>query len=417
MSFPNIPNITPTISVTVEQTIPLLLSSIALEELALAHIINAEAEKLQFVLGTLPTGTALSPAVVSLAELFAVDSSVQRTLRDVIKKEMLLEFKFENVLDLIGTLPPVISTFLFVSNRDDNTVAIFDISTPPNPLFVTKFSSVDSPGVLNGPTGGPTGLAITGTTLYVANQFDNNVAIFDISLPTGPIHPGDPIFPTGPIRVGQFSTGLSEPTGFAITGNILYIANQLDSTLAIYDISTPQDPLFIKKFGGLDIPVGLSKPSGLAITGDILYVSNSGDDTVAAFDISSPGFPSLVKQVNDVSGPAGLALYPIDPILPGDPVVPPSSMYVSNFNNSTIDIFDITLPTDPIHVGEFGAGDLSGPEGLAITDTTLYAANFNNSTVEIYNIILPTSPVRVREFGAGVLNGPFGLAIFPVDPV
>ncbi|MGG0848925.1 hypothetical protein [Peribacillus simplex] len=76
MYFPNIPNITPAISVTVEQTIPLLLSSIALEELALAHIVNAEAEKLQFVLGTLPTGTALSPAVVSLAELFAVDSSV-----------------------------------------------------------------------------------------------------------------------------------------------------------------------------------------------------------------------------------------------------------------------------------------------------------------------------------------------------
>jgi hypothetical protein len=58
MSFPNIPNITPLISVTTEQTIPLLLSSIALEELALAHIINAEAEKLQFVLGTLDdTGT------------------------------------------------------------------------------------------------------------------------------------------------------------------------------------------------------------------------------------------------------------------------------------------------------------------------------------------------------------------------
>ncbi|WP_421155730.1 hypothetical protein [Peribacillus simplex] len=125
LSFPNIPNITPTISVTVEQTIPLLLSSIALEELALAHIINAEAEKLQFVLGTLPTGTALSPAVVSLAELLAVDSSVQRTLRDVIKKEMLLEFKFENVLDLIGTLPPVISTFLFVSNREDNNNSNF----------------------------------------------------------------------------------------------------------------------------------------------------------------------------------------------------------------------------------------------------------------------------------------------------
>jgi hypothetical protein len=102
MSFPNIPNITPTISVTTEQTIPLLLASIALEELALAHLVNAEAEKIQFVLGTLPTtGTTFTPANVSLSDLLALNENVQRTLRDVIKKEMLLEFKFENVLDLI----------------------------------------------------------------------------------------------------------------------------------------------------------------------------------------------------------------------------------------------------------------------------------------------------------------------------
>jgi hypothetical protein len=101
MSYPNIPNITPLISITTEQTIPLLLSSIALEELALAHIMNAEAEKLQLVLGTLTGGTPLSPAEVSLDDLLAVNTSIQRTLRDVIKKEMLLEFKFENILELI----------------------------------------------------------------------------------------------------------------------------------------------------------------------------------------------------------------------------------------------------------------------------------------------------------------------------
>ncbi|MFJ5718291.1 hypothetical protein [Neobacillus sp. NPDC093127] len=104
MSNPNIGNITPLISITTAQTVPLLLASVALEELALAHLVNAEAEKLQLVLGTLtPTRTTLSPAVVSLTNLLAIDASVQRTLRDVIKKEMLLEFKFENVLDLIAS--------------------------------------------------------------------------------------------------------------------------------------------------------------------------------------------------------------------------------------------------------------------------------------------------------------------------
>ncbi|MCH6269166.1 MULTISPECIES: hypothetical protein [Neobacillus] len=107
MSQANIPNITPTISLSTAQTVPLLLASIALEELALAHIINAEAEKLQFVLGTITPAprTTFSPAVVNLTNLLALDASVQRTLRDVIKKEMLLEFKFENILDLIAITP------------------------------------------------------------------------------------------------------------------------------------------------------------------------------------------------------------------------------------------------------------------------------------------------------------------------
>ncbi|HDX9580635.1 TPA: hypothetical protein ROX88_004299, partial [Bacillus pseudomycoides] len=65
-----------------------------------------EAEKLQFVLGTLtPTTHTFTPTTVTLSNLLSVDATVQRTLRDVIKKEMLLQFKFENVLDLIAITP------------------------------------------------------------------------------------------------------------------------------------------------------------------------------------------------------------------------------------------------------------------------------------------------------------------------
>ncbi|MFD3448191.1 hypothetical protein ACFDTO_26720 [Microbacteriaceae bacterium 4G12] len=102
MSFPNIPNVTPTISLTTAQTVPLLLASIAFEELGLAHMINAEAEKLQMVLGTLPGGTKLNPGTVTVTNLLDIDTSVQRTLKDIIKKEMLLEFKFENILELLA---------------------------------------------------------------------------------------------------------------------------------------------------------------------------------------------------------------------------------------------------------------------------------------------------------------------------
>lgn len=56
MSQANIPNITPAISLTRDEVVNLILSSIAMQELGLSHIINAEAEKIQYALGTLPGG-------------------------------------------------------------------------------------------------------------------------------------------------------------------------------------------------------------------------------------------------------------------------------------------------------------------------------------------------------------------------
>ncbi|HLO13095.1 MAG TPA: hypothetical protein VK190_12875 [Pseudoneobacillus sp.] len=99
MSMPSIPNITPTINIDREDVINLLLASIAFEELGLAHLINAEAEKIQAVLGTLEGGGS-GFVGCSIDDLLLINKSVRRTLEDIIKKEMLLQFKLENVLDI-----------------------------------------------------------------------------------------------------------------------------------------------------------------------------------------------------------------------------------------------------------------------------------------------------------------------------
>ncbi|WP_149453541.1 hypothetical protein [Pasteuria penetrans] len=100
MSQASIPNITPVISITPGQSISLMLSSVAMEELALAHVINAEAEKIQFVVGTLP-GVSSPPVTVS--GLIKINDIVNRTLQDVIKTEMLLQFKLENIIGILGS--------------------------------------------------------------------------------------------------------------------------------------------------------------------------------------------------------------------------------------------------------------------------------------------------------------------------
>lgn len=94
MSQANIPNITPTITLTRDQVIPLLLSSIALEELGLSHILNAQGENLQYLLGTLPgiTGTA------TISDLLVLNSSISTAVKAVTTKEMLLSMKLNTIL-------------------------------------------------------------------------------------------------------------------------------------------------------------------------------------------------------------------------------------------------------------------------------------------------------------------------------
>lgn len=103
LSQPNIPNITPNITLTRDDAINLLLSSIAFEELGLAHIVNAEGEKIQFALGTLP---GITGPGATITDILNINKAVNDTLDTVMKKELLLQTKLKSVIDIIGITGP-----------------------------------------------------------------------------------------------------------------------------------------------------------------------------------------------------------------------------------------------------------------------------------------------------------------------
>ncbi|MEA4955900.1 MAG: hypothetical protein VB096_10400 [Pseudoflavonifractor sp.] len=86
MSFPNIPDVDASVDISTENSVNLLLASFAFVELGLAHLINAEAEKIQYGLGTIEGQARLDPPP-TLEELLLVNHSVDQTLRDIIKKK------------------------------------------------------------------------------------------------------------------------------------------------------------------------------------------------------------------------------------------------------------------------------------------------------------------------------------------
>ncbi len=89
--MPNVPDITPEIVLKRPEVINLLLTSIALEEIGLSHIINAEAEKLQ---------RFIKEHEFSLDDALRMNDSVDRMLRNVVKNQILLHFKLEDVIRL-----------------------------------------------------------------------------------------------------------------------------------------------------------------------------------------------------------------------------------------------------------------------------------------------------------------------------
>lgn len=89
MGMPNVPDIKPEIRIDKKDVLNLLLLSIAFEELGLAHIINGEGEKLQYGL----------KYACRLNDLYELDESVNNVLKTILKKEMLLQFKFEEIVE------------------------------------------------------------------------------------------------------------------------------------------------------------------------------------------------------------------------------------------------------------------------------------------------------------------------------
>jgi hypothetical protein len=95
MSMPTVPNQTPTIKLKQKEVAKLLIASIAEEELALAHILNAEGEKLQEAVATHDMKTIME-----------ANASVAEMVKLIISKEALLLSKLETATKILLAKEP-----------------------------------------------------------------------------------------------------------------------------------------------------------------------------------------------------------------------------------------------------------------------------------------------------------------------
>lgn len=109
MSLPKIPDMNPNVTVNRDDAITMLLMSIGMEEIGLSHVINAEGEKIQYILGTLVDGDGNPvppPVGVTVDDVLNVNKSVDSTLKNVIRNQLLLQLKLEDIMEILPTTTP-----------------------------------------------------------------------------------------------------------------------------------------------------------------------------------------------------------------------------------------------------------------------------------------------------------------------
>ena len=194
----------------------------------------------------------------------------------------------------------------------------------------------------------PSGLAVSGDKLFVSNDV-GFVGKYDAD--TGAV-----------INPSFIKSGFDDPEAVALTDNILYVAYLGDGTGGFvynYNASTGE-------INHNDI-FGLVLPGGLALSGTKLFVSDFANGTVGVY-LAATGHTIKAKLIKGLVGPIGLA-------------VDGNNLFVA-VSSGSIGKYNATTGA-PIK-SDFITG-LSDPNGLALIDNKLYVANYTSGVVGEYD--------------------------------
>ena len=102
MSMPAFPN--PAEIPTTEQALAAIIASVAMEEVALSHVINAESEKIKFVVECAKEKGCEN---MNIDDILAVNKSVDEVLKRIVELQIILKKKFDTAVNFMPPIPPI----------------------------------------------------------------------------------------------------------------------------------------------------------------------------------------------------------------------------------------------------------------------------------------------------------------------
>ncbi len=219
---------------------------------------------------------------------------------------------------------------------------------------------------------GPKGLALMGTTLYVADTQNHLLRAVDLTAKTVSTVAGTGV--RGKILAGSgkaLETALASPWDLLPVNGTLYIANAGTHQIASYDPTAMTISAFAGTGGeglldGAAADADFAQPSGLATDGTSLYVADAESSSIRQVDLATGNVTTLVGQGlfkwGTTDGPAATALLQHDQGL----AIDGSTLYIADTYNSRIRALDLTSQVVSTVAGTETPPPLFYPGGLAV---------------------------------------------------
>jgi NHL repeat len=300
----------------------------------------------------------------------------------------------------------------------------------------------------------PTGVASDGTHLFVADRLNNRVLVWN-TFPTANDKAADAVigqadFTTSVSNRGSgafayVANGLNLPTGLALVGTTLWIADTENNRVVRWDDATsaPTPGAFVGQANGTTVAnpnyqppaaatnVGFPtsnattsgsvlRPRGIAIAAGRLFVTETDSSRVHMFDATTYAPLGELGQSSDTAGTANAVGVNASSLAsPLGVAATSSTLWVADSANNRLLGYDLTTapatgaaatlvlgqPT-PVSNGfnetsTAAAGTTSQPHGLALANGKLYIADTSNNRV-----LVLTTPVMAGQMPSSVYGQP-----------
>ncbi len=249
----------------------------------------------------------------------------------------------------------------------------------PTDLSLAKYSYSESPPTPLDPSDssvqGPTAIDVKGNYAYIVNDTNPKLTIYDVSTPETPVFKTNLSLPAAGTDIKVFINPYGDNKNYAYVGTA--------SSLIIVDVTDPTNPTIAGSGSGV---VDLSGGGVTRLTlfnntannstypGTYLYATQKSNNSVAVINVSDPAAPSLITTISGLNQPTGI---------------------VAGHHSL------ICTADHPCNGSQFGEEDANPGDYIYFTNA---GGGNGNGTLQIYNIDNPSLPTLASNYQLPVVG-------------